>query len=87
MQFKKDELGLMNMTLNTYNCSKEERGIIKECLDMILTSTNEDKTQFVDGDLDLKTTQKALLIRALESGKWTNVQWSFVDDLISKLNN
>ncbi len=84
MKFSKQQLAVMVTALRSMPLSKEEKTVVSEVLSLLIACSQDG--MFIDGEVDLKTPQKALILKVLESAKWTAPEWEFVDTLISLLN-
>lgn len=88
MQLSANELAFSMFAINSFACSKEEQSIAKSLIET-MTSKAEgegDQKHFVDCELEVPTLQKAYLMKVLDAGKWTPVQWEHVvTPLVEKL--
>lgn len=88
MQLTAQDLALINYSLNQIAVSENDKASVREVCTLLMTSIKEEEgiKKFVDGEVDLSTMQKAMVIKALKGLSWTKPQWDAIDELVSRLN-
>ena len=89
MNLSLNEVMACASVLTSMPVEKIDRDIASEVWGLVKTllQGEDGKQNFVEGELELKTTHKALLMKLLENGSWTIIQFeAVVKPFIEKLN-